>query len=372
MTTFDRYLVRKFLHTYIILFVTFLGLYVVIDGFTNFDNFQEGGGGALGIVRRMGIYYAWQSSVMFDMLGATTAITAVMVVAGLLVKGNEYQPMLAAGVPLARLAWPFAAGLACVTAAVIANQEFIIPQAADKLEGARSAGLQAVLSSVTPTHDYATGILISGRTIDLDARRMKLAEFVLPVPELVGEPSTITAASARFVPETDSNPAGWVLTGASPAYHDLPLTAEGLAVVRPVTGTGEVFVASRMDLDLIVSHSRSASYTPTEDLVRRIRNPALSRQTARDTTLLLHRRLVQPLLTLLAGLCCIPLVIRRESRSLVASMALAAGVQGVLFGVLHGATLLGKVGLVGADVAAWLPVIATGTLGAWMTGYGQT
>ena len=74
MTTFDRYLLRRFLHTFVILFVTLFGLYVVIDGFTNVDGFQEGTDDALVVLRRMGAYYVYQSSMLFDLMGPTVAV----------------------------------------------------------------------------------------------------------------------------------------------------------------------------------------------------------------------------------------------------------------------------------------------------------
>lgn len=371
MTTFDRYLFRRFLHTYAILFVTLFGLYVVIDGFTNIDGFQEGTDEILVVLSRMGYFYGYQSSLLFDLMGPMVAVASVMVVAALLVKNSEYQPVLAAGVPLVRLAVPFVAGLLVVTVVAVANQELVIPRIAHRLQGSRSE-LKAAVQQVDPTHDYATGVLISGKSVDLESRQMAGAEFILPAPELVGELTTLTAPNARFVPQTTRNPAGWVLSGPSIRYKDLPLTDRGMEIVRPVLESDEIFVVSQIGFDVICNRSRSANWTATADLVRRIRNPALSRQTARDQMLLLHRRLVQPLLNLAAGLACLPLIIRKESRSLVGSLATAAVVQGLLFGLLHGATLLGQSGLVAGDVAAWIPVIVSGTAAAWMTGYAQT
>ncbi|HEX6984013.1 MAG TPA: LptF/LptG family permease [Planctomycetaceae bacterium] len=376
MTTFDLYLLRRFLHTFVILFVTLFGLYVVIDGFTNVDGFQEGAESAVVVLRRMASYYGYQSSLLFDLMGPTVAVASVMVVSALLVKNSEYQPILAAGVPLARLAVPFVAGLLLVTAATVANQEFVIPRIAHKLQGPRSE-LKAVMQDVTPQIDYATGIVIEGASLDVENRRILGAEFILPQagagPGLVGVLTTLSAEEARYVPQTSKHPAGWVLTNTTPAkYHDLPLTPRGIEYVVPVRGTDEIFVRSDISFDLVCDNSRSATWQATPELVRRIRNPALSRHVARDQTFLLHRRLVQPLLNLFAGLACIPLVIRRESRSLVGSMALACGVQGLLLGALHGASFVGKAGFVAADVAAWLPVIVCGTIAAWVTGYAQT
>ncbi len=372
VTTFDRYLFSRFLHTFVILFVTFFGLYVVIDGFTNVDGFQEGTDDAFVVLKRMGIYYAYQSSMLFDMMGPTVAVSSVMVVAALLVKNSEYQPVLAAGVPLARLAVPFVLGLLVVTGAVVVNQEFVIPRIGHNFQGPRSE-MAAVLREMTPQHDYTTGVMISRGTLDQKAERIVSAEFLLPVPNVVSVLTTIYAESARYVRQTSTNPAGWVLTGTNPLkFSELPLTRQGMEFVRPVAGTDEVFIRSDISFDLVVDNSRSATWQATPEIVRRIRNPALSRTVAREQTFLLHRRLVQPLLNLFAGLACIPLVIRRESRSLVGSLAMACGVQGVLLGSLHGAAALGKAGLIPADVASWVPVIICGSIAAWSTGYAQT
>lgn len=371
MTTFDRYLLRRFLHTFVILFVTLFGLYVVIDGFTNVDGFQENASGSAAVFRRMASYYAYQSSLLFDLMGPTVAVASVMVVSALLVKNSEYQPILAAGIPLARLAVPFVFGLLVVTAAAVANQEFVIPRIAHKLQGPRS-DLAAVMQEVTPQVDHTNGLIISGDSLKAGEGRIIGAQIVLPCPEVVGAARTLYAESARYVPRTRTNPAGWVLTAASPEHADLPLTEYGAEVVRPVKDSPEIFVRSDISFDLICDGSRNATWQATPEIVKRIRNPALSDTVARDQMSLLHRRLVQPLLNLFAGLACIPLVIRRESRSLIGSFALATGVQGLLLGVLQGAAMLGKTGLVAADIAAWVPVVVCGTIAAWVTGYAQT
>src|SRR5690606_32328763 len=183
----------RFLHAFVILFVTLFGLYVVIDGFTNVDGFQEGTDDAFVILRRMAIYYGYQSSLLFDLMGPTAAVASVIVVTALLVKNSEYQPILAAGVPLARLALPFVVGLLIVTAATVANQELIIPRIAHRLQGPRSELAAAVMNEVTPQHDYTTGVVIGGESLDIAGQRIVGAEFVLPVPEIIDDLTKLSA-----------------------------------------------------------------------------------------------------------------------------------------------------------------------------------
>lgn len=375
MTTFDRYLLRRFLHTYVILFVTFFGLYVVIDGFTNLDEFQadaDGSADTLVVLKRMAIYYGYQACWLVELIGPTLGVCAVMVVAALLVKHSEYQPILAAGIPIFRICWPFAMGLMLVTVGVVFNQEIVIPRVAHHLQGPRSA-LAVATQEMTPQLDYASGIEIWGKKLDMKNERIMEAEFLLPSKSVVSVVSRITASSARYVPKTEQHPAGWVLENPTPSdYRSIPLTDQGKTIVRPVLGTNEVFIASRIGFDLVADGSRSATRQSTQDLIRRVRNPAMSENLARGQMLLLHQRAVQPLLNLLAGLACIPLVIRRESRSLVASLAFTSAVQGVMFGVLLLGEWLGQSGRLPADIAAWLPVIVCGVVAAWTTGYAQS
>ena len=58
MTIFDRYLLGRFTWVFVVLFVTTFGLFVVIDGFTNVDAFQEESDGT--IARNQRIHRCWR------------------------------------------------------------------------------------------------------------------------------------------------------------------------------------------------------------------------------------------------------------------------------------------------------------------------
>ena len=46
MTTFDRYLLKRYWHVYFITFLALFGLYVIIDAFSNADDFLDRDEGA--------------------------------------------------------------------------------------------------------------------------------------------------------------------------------------------------------------------------------------------------------------------------------------------------------------------------------------
>jgi lipopolysaccharide export system permease protein len=389
-TTFDRFLVRRFLHTFFVLFVTFYGLYCVIDGFTNADDFTAGEPGFAVILTRMASYYGWQSALVFDLTGPILLVCTVMVSLALMVKAGELAPMLAAGVPTYRLALPLLVGTGAVTGLVVANQEFLLPAIASKLGAPRGGAAHADFPTVQPVEDFSSGVCVFSGRLNLAQRWIEEAEITLPVPGVVTELRVLTAGRAEFEPNApvaghDVTVAGWALTDVNFDYEDLPLAPVpdgALPIVFPVnrtnpaTGeageTSEIFVRTDIDFDQLHNEARAAQVCGTPELVRRIRNPAYSGNVRHGFTVQLHERFRQPLLNLLATLVAVPLVIRREARSLVTSLASCAGVMGVLLGLMQGGRLAGSIGILSPDLAAWLPVIFTGTLATALGGKALT
>ena len=375
--TFDLYLLKRFLHTYAGLFVTFYGLYVVIDGFTNMDGFQEGAEHFGVILARMGRHYGWQAAVLLDLTGPVLLVCTVMVSLALLVRNSELAPMLASGVPTSRVARPFLLGTAAMTAVLTLNQEVVLPGIAHKLQAPKNDA-DLVYKDVEPTADFSSRILISDGRLNLRDVTVEEVEFDLPAPELVTEFLWLRAATARFRPAGGGVPAGWVLTDCDPPFEDLPLTPRGAELVRRVerkdaatgelTPTGEVFVRTDIDFSQLHSQTRRAARCGTPDLIARIRNPAFSARAKREQTVTLHERFRQPVLNLLAVLVAVPLVIRREGRGLIVCLAVCSGVMGVLLGVMQGGRMLGIAGLIPADLACWLPVFLCGGLAAALGG----
>ena len=89
-----------------ILFVSMFGLFVVIDGFSNVDEFQEHSKTTLDLLGRMASYYGYQSTLFLDMCGPILTVIDAMIVFALLLRNSELHPVLAAGVPTWRLLVP--------------------------------------------------------------------------------------------------------------------------------------------------------------------------------------------------------------------------------------------------------------------------
>ena len=377
MTTFDRYLLRRFWHVFGIGYFATVGLYVIFDGFTNVDAFQgraKAGTSALVVLGSMAQHYACQSTLLFDMVGPFLTVISTMVVFALLQKHREIHPILSAGVPTFRLIVPMLVGTLIVNGLLIVNQEVVFPALSAELlkpMGTNSSDGQPVKSQ----RDFSSHIEIAAQQLFLADHRLQNAEFLLPAPELVSEITTLKASEAVYRRKSKQLPAGWLLKHAKPQFDDLRLTPAGAKVILPVNHEDEVFVKSDVGCELLLEGSMAASsyrYRSTIDLVERLRNPSMSVMTTRAQTLHLHERLTRTLANLLAVCLTVPLVLRKESFSLITNMAICCLVMVLMIAVREGTVYFGRMNWIQQDLAVWLPIILCGGLIAWFSDRVQT
>ena len=370
VTIFDRYLLFRFLSIFGILFASTYGLFVVIDGFTNVDGFQEGRQGFLSVLTTMLGYYAIQSSLFFDTAGSMLSIIAVMVVFALLHRHGEIQPLLAAGIPTYRLLVPIVAGTLIVTVTLMVNQELILPRISHLLQASRS-GRRGDAQNVEAVYDHFSHILIGGSKLHLGSREMEGAKFVLSA-KTARKFTVLEASRATYHPKAKDRPAGWRLIDVTPPMGKDVLTENGKRWVKPRAGSNDLFVITDISFDQLYNRSRNYKYVSTPDLIRRVKNPAYDIISARGQTLHLHARFMRPLLSVLIVPIVIPLIVRRESRGLVGNMSICAVVMGGVFGVVQLFAYLGGIEVISAAFAARGPVIVTGSLASWLSGIVQT
>ncbi len=377
MTTFDRYLLRRFWHVFGIGYFATVGLYVIFDGFTNVDAFQnraKAGASALAVLGRMAEYYACQTTILFDMVGPILTVISTMVVFAMLQKNREIHPILSAGVPTFRLVVPMLFGTLLVNGLLMMNQEFLFPRLSAELLkpiGMASADGQPVKTQ----RDFSSHIEIAAQQLFLADQRLVDAEFLLPAPELVSEITSLKAGEAVYRRKSKELPAGWQLKRAAPKFDELRLTLAGSKVILPLDDANEVFVKSDISSDLLLDGPMAASsyrYQSTMDLVERLRNPSMSVMTMRTQTLHLHERLTKPLANLLAVCLTVPLVLRKESFSLITNMAICCLIMVLMIAVKEGTVYFGRMNWIPQDLAVWLPIIVCGGLIAWFSDRVQT
>jgi lipopolysaccharide export system permease protein len=162
----------SFLKNYIISLVVLVGLYVVLDMVFNFDEFvqvsgQAGTGdspSAFETVKLVALYYGHQSFRVFSYLAGVVPVVATAFTLMRMSRFNELAALLAAGIPLGRVAAPIIiASLVVNNALLFVNQEFIVPSMIEDLtrdRGEQQSGLENRILRAMP--DGPHGLLFAG------------------------------------------------------------------------------------------------------------------------------------------------------------------------------------------------------------------
>lgn len=373
LTTFDRYLLKRYFHAFAVCFVAAIGVFFVFDAFTNADEFQKASpdGSVWPIMRRMAVYYGCQSSLLLSLVGHMLCVLATMIVLVTVQRTGELHPVLASGVPLYRVVLPLVAGALLVNAGMMVNQEWVLPRVAHVLQTPRGRRVEQGVD-VRPSLDFATHVLISASRVYPGSSRLEEAEFVLPVPDVVTRLTTLKAKRAQYVLGGPGGRSGWLLAGLDPAPAELSLAAAGRDVVRAGRRPGTLFVVSGVTPDQLSEKAGNARFLSTPDLLKRIHNPSQATRVAHDQSLAIHARLTRPLLNIAAVFLVVPFLVRRESRGVVTNLAIAGGVMLGLLGAAEACLYLASFQVLAPDVAAWLPVVASGMCATWYARHAET
>lgn len=372
MTLLDRYLLQRYWQAFTVTFLALFGLYVVLDVFTNLDEFTRNSGGVVGVLLEMGRYYGIRACSFFEAVGSLISVIAALMALAMLLRHGELNPILSAGIPSYRLAVPLMFGNVFVSMLLVANQELLIPQISEQLQ-ARAGQTADSADKIRPAWDYATNLQILSGKVFLKTRKLTDVEFVLPVPELVNEMTTLRAADAAYRPKSPTQPvSGWYLTNATPAFAELNLTPQGHKVVLAVTNPNDVFVMTDVSFDQLVNRNKFFENLSTRELLDNARNPSFGILSLRAQTVHLHSRMTRPLFNLLVVLMIVPVIMRKESRGLVVNLAFSLAVTTFALGLQQCCSYLAQGGVIRLDLAAWLPAITSGILAAWFSGFIRT
>src|SRR5687768_1835298 len=143
MKILDRYILVSFLKNWLISFMVLVGMYMVLDMVFNFDELfamkPDPTGAAtasntlVSVLYNVGDFYFFQSFLFFNHLSGIIPVVAAAFTLMRLSRFNELTAVLAAGVPMLRVAMPIILAGVVLNALVIVNQELIIPNLSHKL-----------------------------------------------------------------------------------------------------------------------------------------------------------------------------------------------------------------------------------------------
>src|SRR3954452_17285266 len=124
----DRLLVRSYVKAYVVCLVSFLSLYIVVDLFTNLDDFAHNGKGFMGVFGRIASYYGYRVAQIFDRVCEAIVLLAAMFTIAWVQRNNELLPLLSAGVSTRRVVLPVLGSAFAMLSLTTLNQELLIPR----------------------------------------------------------------------------------------------------------------------------------------------------------------------------------------------------------------------------------------------------
>ena len=310
MKILDRYVLTSFLKNYLISFMVLIGMYVVLDMVFNFDEIAEVKSGAsvggtdslLLVLRNIADYYFYQIFLFFVHLSGIIPVVAAAFTLMRLSRFNELTAVLAAGVPLLRVAAPIIIASVVLNALLIVDQELVIPRMIPQLS--RSHDDMRKKQEYVPVQniqDEANALLHAAAYYPPREGRAAAMEAVTVIErdrddQVVG---MITADAARW------DGGRWALRGAKQVTGLNP-GAERTRE-RPI----EVWQTSITPQEIdIYRDTDFVEMLSTEQI-----NQLLQRPKSFGSSMLLrmkHWRFTQPLMNVILLLLAIPAVLTRE------------------------------------------------------------
>ncbi len=364
MTRIDRYILFLYFRVLVVCFCSIAGMLIVVDVFTNIEEFVQSGraNGNLAVV--LADYYWPKLLAMFEFISGMLALLATLFVITWLYRTNELTALLAAGITKRRVIQPMMFASIAVIVLALLIRELAIPKLQSKLERLPQdlGGERPV--AVRPVYDSELGIRFGGRNLLLSRR-----EIIEPLIRVQRPPlapalgKQIQASLAVHVTASSDHPPGYILRKVA-----MPSGIDSLASIHADDGKplfmshkdhtwlapGECFLASQLDFDLL--RDENNRYASTFGLIAILR----SAQMLQDNGLRvqIHARILRPFVDWTVVLLGIPLVLSRPDQHMFrvagSCLVLVAGFTAIVMGL----NALGGTGyLLSPFLAAWLPLV---------------
>jgi lipopolysaccharide export system permease protein len=364
MRIIDRYLLRQFVQTFLICFLSLVGLFIVFDLFTNLEEFVTQGKKAGGVLPFIGSYYMFKTIMFFDQTGSVLALISAMFTVSWIQRHNEMTALMAAGVSRFRVLLPIIVAVGVVSLLSAANREVLMPRCRHELCRTSQDPSGSKPQSLAGRYDGRTDIvLFGGKCAYSDEGRIEEPIFRMP-PSLDAYGSELTADNAYYKPPSGNRPGGYLLDGMRRPKNlstrpSLRLKGEAV-LITPCDAPDwlepdQCFLVSDVDFDQWTDSKNLAQLSSTAQLIRGLRNPSLSYESGEKVAI--HARIVQPLLDMTLLLLGLPLIVVRESRNVFVAMGICMVVTTAFTLVVAGSQNLGAIAYWSPSLAAWMPLM---------------
>lgn len=367
MRIIDRYLLRQFIHVFLICFISLDGLYVVFDAFSNLDEFlhysEKDGGGLLAM---MGEFYAYRTILFFEQISSMLTMIAGMFTVTWIQRHNELTALMAAGVSRTRIIVPIIVAAACTSLGASAAREFVIPRLADELgRDAKNLRGEAGLE-LKPRLDFETNVLLHGKVAYANELRVNEPSFMFP-GSLYGQGRQLAAENAYYLARQADRPAGYLLRGVirpqnlieQPSLEQggrpLLITPRDAGWLKP----DECFLVSNVNFDQLTGGEGFKKFSSTRQLIAALTDPSLglAGDYGADVRVKVHARLIQPFMDMTLLFLGLPLVLNGTNRNVFVAIGLCGAVCTAFMLVSLGFQYLGAAAMLRPALAAWAPLV---------------
>jgi lipopolysaccharide export system permease protein len=350
----DWLLVKAYFKAYTICLVSLLSLYVVVDLFTNLDEFTSKHEGLVAVVQHIAGYYGPHMVKYFDLLCEPIVLLAAMFTVAWMQRNNELLPLLSAGVSTRRIVLPVLVCASLMMLFTVVNVELFIPRLATQLvvEKSDPEGDKEIEAKGKYDHN---GVQIDAERGQRKGLVVRPFNCILP-PSIGRRQVAISAKEARYVPKSPDNPhsGGWLLTEARPATLDNWEKTDVLERLDP----GKYFLYTEVDFDALTRTQKWFQHASTSRLYEELQRPDTQR--VASMAVLFHMRLTRPILGLILVFMGLSVILTDQNRNVFISAGLSLVLCAVFFAAIFAAKYLGDNDIISPALAAWLPVLGFG------------
>jgi lipopolysaccharide export system permease protein len=349
----DRLMIQGYFKAYFVCLVSLLSLYIVVDLFTNLDDFihNNSDNGLANVLTRIGSYYGFRLPQFFDRLCEAIVLLAGMFTVAMMQRNNEQLPLLSAGVSTHRIVAPII-GCACFMMTLTTlNQELVIPRIRHQLSLERSdpEGMREV--NVFGRFDPNLIHIEGERGVRLE-RVVK--NFRATIPETIdGNLYHICAKEAKYIEGDQPHKGIWMLTGCTPTKLD-PIPG-----ILDVKDEGRYLLHTRnVDFEALTRDHKWFQLVSTWQLYQELQRPDSTRLAM--IAVLFHTRLTRPLLGMVLVVMGLSVILRDQTRNVIISSGMCLVLCAMFFAGLYTCKMLGDSEYISPALAAWMPVLGFG------------
>jgi lipopolysaccharide export system permease protein len=372
MKIVDRYLLSSFIKNYLISVMVLVGMYVALDMVFNFGNLTQSrshglAGYSIGqVAYDIGKYYMYQSLFFFVQLSGAIAVLAATFTLMRLSRFNETTALLAAGMPLARIAASvIIAGATLNLILLPLDQELIIPRLIPHLARQRADVHEAAAHqyAVQMMQDEYNGLFNAALYAPPTPTTPAQISY-LDVIERDGESNAVAHVYADSA-VWNERARRWDLTNGWRVLIASPKQIHR-AEEKPIA-------AYRSDItpdEIALNHNKDyVQFLAVSKIVQLLERP--KSYGTLDLLRALHTRFTQPIVNVILLLLAISTVLTRQPQTLKSAAVKCMVLSGLCMGSvflcyeLAGAPPPGTVQYWPA-LMAWLPIFIFGPLSAYL------